>query len=416
MQQILKRLELIKTSIVIEDEEIIELQVAKLSSMDVDDEVKKILQKIADCDYGSVVLDIENYIAKYSGVVVYEDKELQGLRLELKVLENRLQELSEQKNEYINTINEFNTKYNLVLGDLIQKILHLKQEILYLETISKNSEYQRRKDKFEKTKSEYEDLKEEFDEIVKELKDKDVLDDDYDEIYEEYKRVKEELKEKEQELNYEKEKFEELEDELEDDPAWEEYQKAKEDYEEFSEEYEEIINEDRCELNDEELAELKKIYRKASKLCHPDIVADELKEQAHEIMQQLNEAYSRKDLKIVKEILLDLESGNGFKIASDAITDKELLKSKIVVMREEIEKVSVELEEIKQDEVVEIIDEIDDWDEYLESLKVQLEDEYERLKEKRDRLNEDSYEAEELTSTSSASAKDSYTDYWNEEF
>lgn len=54
MQQILKRFELIKTSIVIEDEEIIELQVAKLSSMDVDDEVKKILQKIADCDYGSV--------------------------------------------------------------------------------------------------------------------------------------------------------------------------------------------------------------------------------------------------------------------------------------------------------------------------------------------------------------------------
>ena len=46
MQQILKRLELIKISIVIEDEEIIELQVAKLSSVDVDDEVKMILQKL----------------------------------------------------------------------------------------------------------------------------------------------------------------------------------------------------------------------------------------------------------------------------------------------------------------------------------------------------------------------------------
>lgn len=38
MQQILKRLELIKISISIEDEEIIELQVAKLSTMTIDDQ------------------------------------------------------------------------------------------------------------------------------------------------------------------------------------------------------------------------------------------------------------------------------------------------------------------------------------------------------------------------------------------
>ena len=414
MQQILKRLELIKTSISIEDEEIIELQVAKLSSMDVDDTVEMILQKIVDSDYGSVVSDIENYIAKYSGVVVYEDKELQGLRLELKVLENKLQGLSEQKNEYINTVNEFNTQYNLALGDLIQKILHLKQEILYLETLNENSEYQRRKDGVEKTKYEYENLEEEFHEIVSEIKDKDILDDDYDELYAQYKRVKDDLKEKEYELKYEKEKFEELEHELEDEPAWEEYKQAKEDYQEFYEEYEEIINEERCELNDEELVELKKIYRKASKLCHPDIVADELKEQANEIMQQLNEAYSKKDLKIVEEILCSLESGNGFKIASDSITDKVLLKSKTIVMREEIEKVSDELEEMKQDEMAELIEEVDEWDVYFESLKVQLEDEYENLKEKLDSLNSDSEEVEKPIVT--AEVKEDSADYWNEEF
>lgn len=67
--------------------------------MDIDDEVKKILQKIENYDYSSAIVDIENYIAKHSGVVVYEDKELKALKLELKVLENRLQELSEQKNE-----------------------------------------------------------------------------------------------------------------------------------------------------------------------------------------------------------------------------------------------------------------------------------------------------------------------------
>lgn len=39
MQQILKRLELIKTSIAIEDEEIIELQVVKLSTMDIESDI-----------------------------------------------------------------------------------------------------------------------------------------------------------------------------------------------------------------------------------------------------------------------------------------------------------------------------------------------------------------------------------------
>ena len=42
MQQILKRLELIKTSIAIEDEEIIELQMTKLSNMTIDDDVQEI--------------------------------------------------------------------------------------------------------------------------------------------------------------------------------------------------------------------------------------------------------------------------------------------------------------------------------------------------------------------------------------
>ena len=43
MTQILKRLEIIKSSIAIEDEEVIELQVMKLSKMQIDDDVKTII-------------------------------------------------------------------------------------------------------------------------------------------------------------------------------------------------------------------------------------------------------------------------------------------------------------------------------------------------------------------------------------
>lgn len=47
-------------------------------------------------------------------------------------------------------------------------------------------------------------------------------------------------------------------------------------------------------LNDDEKIEIKKLYKKAARLCHPDIVPIELKEKAHELMQLLNEAYSKR--------------------------------------------------------------------------------------------------------------------------
>ena len=106
MKQILKRLELIKTAISIEDEEIVELQVMKLNSMACDEEVLEILVKLENKDYGNVVVEIEQYLQCYSGVVVYEDKELQGLRLELKALEKKFQDLNGKKNEYLNDIHE----------------------------------------------------------------------------------------------------------------------------------------------------------------------------------------------------------------------------------------------------------------------------------------------------------------------
>jgi len=50
-------------------------------------QVSEILTKLKRNDYGAVVTDIENYLGQFIGVVVYEDKELQGLKLELRVLE-----------------------------------------------------------------------------------------------------------------------------------------------------------------------------------------------------------------------------------------------------------------------------------------------------------------------------------------
>ena len=67
------------------------------------------LNKLENLDYGSAALDIETYLSRYSGIIIYKDKEVQGLKLELKSLEKKLQTLSELKREYLNDIDEFNT-------------------------------------------------------------------------------------------------------------------------------------------------------------------------------------------------------------------------------------------------------------------------------------------------------------------
>ena len=409
MHQILKRLELIKTSIAIEDNEIIELQISKLSSMNVDGDVKHILEKLSNNNLGSVIADIEDYLNRYSGVVIYEDKEIQGLKLELKVLENQLQELSEQKSEYLNELNEFNTQYTLRLGELIQNILKIKKDIQYRFFKAKEDSFQSVMDDYEDAKEEYQELKAQKEELEKELSEIDEFDDRYDELYEELQELKVELEAKEKEVNQKRKKAKEAKEEFEEDDATKEYEESEEDYEEFSHEYESVKKQDRFELNEEEMLELKKLFRKASKLCHPDIVADELKEQATAIMQQLNDAYSKKDIKKVKEILYNLENGITFDIASDTINDKERLKEKIKDVRERMDALNKEIDEIKLNESFTIIQEVDNLDEYFDKLKSDLQEELERLQQENEK-------SDETPSKDSKTKVDEADDYWKEAF
>ncbi len=209
-----------------------------------------------------------------------------------------------------------------------------------------------------------------------------MFDDEYDKVYEEYQSIKREFDKKEEEFNTQREKTKKAKEELEDDPLFEEYSEAKSDYEDFSSDYEEIKEreEQKCHLNEDEKKELKRLYRKASRICHPDIVADELKVQATEIMKHLNEAYDNKDIEKVKEILASLENGTSFDVASDKIDDKKILKNRIKEFREKISETEQELDSIREDETFQTIENIEDMDNYFEMIEEELKEEYEALR------------------------------------
>ncbi len=379
MNEIIKRLELVKTGIDINDTDIIDLQITKLESLSIDNEVREILKKLGRDDYGAAMVDIKNYIAQHVGVEVYEDKEIAGLKLELKILEKHFQELISIRNEYIKDVEEFNILYQLKLGRIISKILKIEKQMLQEQIMENEKVFDERKNDYEQFKKEYKDLKAKQESLEKKLDDMDEFDDAFDEMYEKLQKLKEELNKKEKLLNEKRKKAKQAKENLGDDSTRKKYQDAENDYKEFCNDYTEVLNKERNELTDDEKIELKKIYREAVKLCHPDIVIDELKFQAKEIIQELNNAYTKMDLLKVKEILFALKSGKGFNTGSDIINDKEILKEKIIEIRRKISETETEIDEMKTDETFQTIQEIEDWDAYFVEMEASLQEKYENL-------------------------------------
>jgi len=286
MQQILKRLEIIKSSIPLEDIEIIELQVLKLQKLKIDDDVQSILDHIENENFAPVISLITDYINRFSGLQLYSDPRIQGLRVELKILEKEFLKLSNQKSEIEQLISEFNHQYMIRLGELISQLLKLK------------AEKERSKEKIE----------------------------------EEFKNFKEEF-EKEQEREKSKKT-----------------------------------------VTRDEKRELKKLYREASKLCHPDVVLEENREVAEEVFKELNEAYSNNDLEKVSKILNSLKNG-GFETNSEKIDNFEILKSKIDELREKIDTEKRAISELKNSEIYQKIEIIDDWEDYFLEVENSLKEE-----------------------------------------
>jgi hypothetical protein len=155
---------------------------------------------------------------------------------------------------------------------------------------------------------------------------------------------------------------------------------AENDERQYREQVEVEKNKKIFDLTDEQKAELKKKYRKATLMCHPDKVSDEFKDVAQKIFIELKQAYDANDIKKVTEIFEDLEKGNYLKFRSETVSEKELLKSAIAKLRSQIKTLEAEIISIKQSETYKTIATIKDWEEYFNTLKKKLQRELEELK------------------------------------
>jgi hypothetical protein len=292
LPKIIKRLELIKSLISLEEEDEITAHVAKLQQLILPPELENLVNFLKEKSYSKACIVIEVFINQHHNLTIYNAPEIEGLKLEAKSLEARLNKLSNEKADLEKLIHEFGVRHNKELGELILKILKF------------------RKNKAKGTPKETE---------------------------------------------------------------------AEEDYKHYSEEFEISKSEKIAELTEEELIEIKKKYRKASKLCHPDVVSEDQKELADKLFTELNAAYERNDLEKVKEILENLEKGNFFVNKSDAINEKQLMKVEIEKLKMRIRKLQEQMQLIKESDAYKTISSIEDWDAYFAETKQKLEEQAKEL-------------------------------------
>ena len=170
--KIIKRLELIKSLISLEEEDEITAHICKLEQLVLTPELEDIIIYLKEKSYGKAVTAIEVFINQHHNPTIYIDPEIEALRFEAKSLERQMQELSNEKAELEKIIHEFSVRHNQELGELIIKILHYRKEK------SKGTlQYEEAENDYEDFYANYEATKDEkviklTDEEKKEIKDK----------------------------------------------------------------------------------------------------------------------------------------------------------------------------------------------------------------------------------------------------
>ena len=292
ISEIIKRLEVLQNFIALNDLDDIEYATTKLKKFDLNESVNSIISLVTKQLYGQAIEEIQRFTTRYKQLAVWSDPEINGLQLELKILENQINAFENEKIELEKVLSDFQHQHIKELGKLILAILKIR---------------------------------------------------------------KEKLKDKE----------------------------AANDYKEYQKQYANEIEREVFELNDEQKKELRKEYKSASILCHPDKFANEPKEiqqQAEALFKELNEAHSKNDLERVKEIYSNLKKGI-LSVSENKQTDKEIIKLQVERLKQKLTRLQTEIEQIKQSDVFVQISNITNWNTYFEDQKELLTKELEDLQD-----------------------------------
>lgn len=300
MNKPIKRLEIIKNAIELEDDEIVHGQLVQLKKEPLDEGLKAIVQALEARRYADAIAAITVWLQNQRALTTWQDPRISASKLELKTLEAELQELLDRRTARIQRLDEFNELYMTRLGPLMTEILRLRKVL---------AEKMLRRQLREGSRSEP--------------------------VAEESARQAD---------------------------------AASQDYESYRQRHQEAQRHQAAQqrLAESERHELKRLWRQASKLCHPDLVDDSLKAEATTLMVRLNQARQRGDLATVRSILTRLKQGQQPMLASSRLNDLEPLRQKIAEIRLQIRTLILELSGLEKEGAWQLVTTLRDQEGYFQ--------------------------------------------------
>ena len=162
-----------------------------------------------------------------------------------------------------------------------------------------------------------------------------------------------------------------------------ELKQSKEDYDSFhNQQQQEKENLPKHSISREQKELIREKFRTASKLCHPDLIAEELREQAAAIFIRLRKAYMNNDIDEVDSILELLQkSENRLAGRTESVTEVQRLRSLLEKLRQECNELESEIIQIQDSRAYKTLMEIDELDQYFDILKKRLQEELQNLQE-----------------------------------
>ncbi|HIE5389289.1 TPA: DNA repair protein [Enterobacter cancerogenus] len=343
----IKRLEIIKNAIELEDDDIIQSQLARLKNEAFDDELRAIVAALEHKRYTDALAAIVAWLQGQRAVTPWRDPQVAASKLELKALEERLRDLIDRRNARVQQLDEFNDLYFARLGPLMQQILGLRKTLAELNLRRQRAEAQRREEDYRRCQRYMAQAVEVLNTLTQRWRE---LPADSVQAADARKRLQQQSN---LIANLLAEALE-LENGLtrEEEPARQARDEAHDEYERYREQHHdaEVRLRKGKTLSEEDRNELKRLWRQASKLCHPDLVADDLKEEANAMMVQLNQAKQRGDVKAIRSLVARLQQGFEPLMASDRLNDLARIRKKMDQVREQINTLVNELAELEKEE------------------------------------------------------------------
>lgn len=127
LNKIIKRLEILKNYVLLEDIEELNKESSKLKEYDFNSDLQEIIDDVRKEEFASAIIKIQNFISKNQQISIWTDPEIAALKLEIKNLENQLVGFDNEKIELERLLSDFQHRHTSELGEIILDILKLRK-------------------------------------------------------------------------------------------------------------------------------------------------------------------------------------------------------------------------------------------------------------------------------------------------